>query len=138
MTFTPLTWPIQEVMVAAEAQNLLKKRGKLKSPPKKRNRNKYYRYHRDHGHDTEDCFRLKIVIEKLIGTVHLTKFVGNNRMVQTDARPPESQQPLSNINVVSRGTSGGEDSHLARKMHAHAYRADVTYVGLRTINQPTP
>ena len=32
MTFSPLSRPIQEVMVVAEAQNLLKKWGKLKSP----------------------------------------------------------------------------------------------------------
>ena len=41
VTFTPLTRPIQEIMVVAEAQNLLKKRGKMKSPSEKRNRDKY-------------------------------------------------------------------------------------------------
>ena len=58
-------------MVAAEAQNLLKKLGKMKSLPEKRNRDKYCRYYRDHGHDTEDCFRLKIAIEKFIEAGHL-------------------------------------------------------------------
>ena len=50
-------------MVAAEVQNLLKKPGKLKILPEKRSRDKYYRYHKDHSHDTEDYFKLKIVIE---------------------------------------------------------------------------
>ena len=89
MAFTPLTWPIQEVMVAAEAQYLLKKSDKLKSLSKKRNRDKYCRYHKDHGYDTEDCFRMKIVIKKLIEAHHLAEFVCNNRPVRTDARPPE-------------------------------------------------
>ena len=70
VTFTPLTRPIQEIMVAAKVQNLLKKPGKMKSPPEKRNKDKYCRYHKDHGHDTEDCFRLKIAIEKLIEAGH--------------------------------------------------------------------
>ena len=63
--------------MAVEAQNLLKKSGKMKSLPEKRNKNKYCRYHRDHDHDTVDCFRLKIAIEKLIEAGHLAKFVNN-------------------------------------------------------------
>ena len=72
-------------MVVVEAQNLLKMSGKLKSSPEKRNRDKYCRYYRDHGHDTEDYFRLKIAIEKLIEASHLAKFVRNNKPVRTDA-----------------------------------------------------
>ena len=53
-------------MVIAEAQNLLKKSGKLKNLPKKRSQDKYCRYRKDHNHETEDCFKLKIAIEKLI------------------------------------------------------------------------
>ena len=71
MTFTPLTRPIQEIIVVAEAQNLLKKPGKIKSLPEKRNRDKYYEYHKDHGHNTEDCFKLKIAIEMLIEASNL-------------------------------------------------------------------
>ena len=62
----------------------------MKRPPGKRNQDKYCRYHRDHNHDTEDCFRLKIAIEKLIEAGHLAEFV-NNRPDQNDARPPEQQ-----------------------------------------------
>ena len=75
-------------MVVVEAQNLFKKQGK-KSPPERRNRDKYCRYHRDHGHDTEDCFRLKIVIEKLIEAGHIAKFVNKKRPALSDVRPPE-------------------------------------------------
>ena len=71
MAFTPLTRPIQEIMVATERQNLLKAPPKMNSPYGKRNQDKYCRYHRDHGHDIEDCFRLKIAIEKLIEASHL-------------------------------------------------------------------
>ena len=77
MPFTPLTRPIHEVMVAAERQNLLRAPIKMKGPPGKRNQDKYCRYHRDHGHDTEDYFRLKIAIEKHIKVGHLAEFVNN-------------------------------------------------------------
>ena len=76
--FTPLSRPIQEVMAAAETQNLLKRPNKLKSPPKKRDREKYCRFHWDHGHNTEDCFRLKMAIEKLIERGHPADFVVGN------------------------------------------------------------
>ena len=66
-------------MAAAEAQNLLKRPNNLKSPPEKRDREKYCRFHRDHGHNTEDCFRLKMAIEKLIERGHLVDFVANDR-----------------------------------------------------------
>ena len=106
----------------------MKKPGKLKSPPERRNRDKYCRYHRDHGHDTEDSFRLKIAIEKLIEAVHLAEFVNNNRSARPDVRPPELQQPLGNINVVSGGTSGNRDSQSARKRYVCASRSDIAHV----------
>ena len=99
----------------------------MKSPPKKRNRDKYYRYHRDRNHDTEDYFRLKFAIEKLIEADHPAKFV-NNRSARPDVRPPKPQQPLGNINVVSGGTLNGGDSQLTRKRHAHASQVDITHV----------
>ena len=109
MTFTQLTRPIQEIIVAVEAQNLLKRLGKMKSPPKKRNRDKHSRYHWYHDHDTKDCFNMKIAIEKLIEASYLAEFV-NNRPAWSDVRPPELQQPLCNINMVSGGTSNSRDS----------------------------
>ena len=69
-------------MIAAEAQNLLKWPSKLKSPPEKRDREKYFRFHRDHRHNIEDYFRLKIIIEKLIERGNLAEFVTNDRQTR--------------------------------------------------------
>ena len=33
--------------------------GKLKGDPNRRLKNKYCRFHRDHGYDTADCYDLK-------------------------------------------------------------------------------
>ena len=65
-------------MAATKTQNLLKNLTKLKSPLENRSRNKYCQYHKDHGHDTEECFKLKVEIGKLIERGHLTEFVTNN------------------------------------------------------------
>ncbi|GAV88282.1 hypothetical protein CFOL_v3_31705 [Cephalotus follicularis] len=48
---------------------------KMRSPVEKRNTGKYCRYHRDHGHDTEECSQLKNQIEDLIRKGHLCKYV---------------------------------------------------------------
>ena len=49
--------------------------GKLKGDPNKRSRDKYYRFHRDHGHDIVDYYDLKQQIEALIRQGKLQKFV---------------------------------------------------------------
>ena len=49
--------------------------GKLRSDPTKRLRNKYCRFHRDHGHDTANYYDLKQQIEAFIREGKLQKFV---------------------------------------------------------------
>ncbi|KAK1365344.1 hypothetical protein POM88_040905 [Heracleum sosnowskyi] len=46
----------------------------LRGDPEKRNKNKYCRYHKDSGHDTDDCRQLKDEIEFLIRKGKLDKF----------------------------------------------------------------
>ena len=47
----------------------------LHSSPNIRDKNKYYRFHKDHGHNTEDCRDLKEQIEELIRKGKLQKYV---------------------------------------------------------------
>ncbi|KAL3626527.1 hypothetical protein CASFOL_030076 [Castilleja foliolosa] len=39
------------------------------------NRDKYCRYHRDYGHDTNDCYNLKNLIEAIIRRGQLANYV---------------------------------------------------------------
>ena len=52
---------------------------KLKGDPSKSPRDKYCRFHRDHGHDTTDCYDLKQQIEALIRQEKLQKFISQER-----------------------------------------------------------
>ena len=47
----------------------------MKGDPNKRNRNKYCLFHRDHKHDTNECFDLKQQTENLIRQGKLRNFL---------------------------------------------------------------
>ncbi|GAA0170974.1 hypothetical protein LIER_25120 [Lithospermum erythrorhizon] len=73
-------------------KNLLPKPVRMKSAPGRRDKNFYCKYHREHGHDTNECRILKSEIEK-----HLKELVDrgdqwdiprqNRRSLQKDNRP---------------------------------------------------
>ena len=58
-SFTPLTTPINQVLMQIKDEVALTFPRKLKGDPNKRSRDKYCRFHRDHGHNTADCYDFK-------------------------------------------------------------------------------
>ena len=56
--------------------------GKLKGDLNRRSKDKYCRFHRDHGHDTADCYDLKQQIEALIKHGKLQRFVKKEKADQ--------------------------------------------------------
>lgn len=96
---------------------------KLKSDPTKQSRNKYCCFHRDHGHDTADCYDLKQQIETLIKEGKLQKFVSKER---TNTHPREQaprwendhpRPPVGDIRMIVRGTTTIGSSKKARKTY---------------------
>ena len=79
-SFTPLTAPINQVLMQIKDEGALTFLGKLKGDPNKRSKDKYYRFHRDHGHDTADCYDLKQQIEALIRQGKLQRFISKERV----------------------------------------------------------
>ena len=66
MSFTPLTALIDQVLMRIKDEGALTFLDKLKGDPNKRSKDKYYHFHRDHGHDTIDCNNLKQQIRAFI------------------------------------------------------------------------
>ena len=58
-SFTPLTAPVDQVLMQIKDKEALTYPGKLKGDPNRSSKDKYYRFHRDHDHDTTDCYDLK-------------------------------------------------------------------------------
>ena len=64
--FTALMAQIDHVLMQIKDNTTLTWPDKLKGDPSKRSRDKYCRFHQDHGHDTSECYDLKQQIEALI------------------------------------------------------------------------
>ena len=73
--------------------------------PKKRNRNLYCQYHRDHGHTTEDCRSLWDHLDqlaregKLKQLLHHSSGLGGQTISRSERETP-SRPPLRTINVI--------------------------------------
>ena len=108
--YTPLNAPLDQVLMQ------IKDDPSLKGDPNKCNKNKYCRFHRDHRHDTNECYDLKQQIENLIRHRKFRHFVGRDHKdeklkgkVEVSSRPP-----LGEIRVIIGGTSTGQSSKLRK------------------------
>ena len=86
--------------------------GKLKGDPNKRFRDKYYRFRRDHDHDTADCYDLKQQIEALIRQGKLQRFVSKKRTDPPQKHGPRQDNecprpPIGDIRMIVGGTTTG-------------------------------
>uniref|UniRef100_A0A2N9HF13 Integrase catalytic domain-containing protein n=1 Tax=Fagus sylvatica TaxID=28930 RepID=A0A2N9HF13_FAGSY len=62
-SFTPLNTPIDKLLMQIQDDPSLRWPGKIRSDPNSRPKNLYCRFHRDHGHLTEECVALKEQID---------------------------------------------------------------------------
>ncbi|RRT35108.1 hypothetical protein B296_00056098 [Ensete ventricosum] len=77
----------------------------MKSHPERRDKRRYCRFHREYGHDTEDCRDLQYQIEDLIRRDHLRRYVRNQSSLP-DGRPPlETHHPDPKVRSRRKSTS---------------------------------
>ena len=73
--FTPLVMPVDKILTQIKDEHYLKRPRPLHSSTNICDKKKYCRFHKDHGHYTEDCQDLKEQIEELIRKGKLQKYV---------------------------------------------------------------
>ncbi|GAV76920.1 hypothetical protein CFOL_v3_20393, partial [Cephalotus follicularis] len=92
---------------------------------------KYCRYHRDHGHDAEECRQLKNQIEDLIRKGHMRKYVDRDapkgrreqRREEAPRQQEEQQQQQPRVHHSKRLKTGGEEEVITF--------SEVDYEGVR-------
>ena len=75
MYYMLLTTPRKLIIQREKHRELFGEPSLLRTDPQRHNRSRYCHYHRDHGHDTSDCYELKDKIEELIQKGELRQYV---------------------------------------------------------------
>ncbi|RRT46374.1 hypothetical protein B296_00036248 [Ensete ventricosum] len=103
----------------------LKAPNPMKSHSERRDKMMYCRFHKEYGHDTEECRDLQYQIEDLIRLEHLRQYVRDQSSLP-DSRPPRDSSPRpkgpveKQIDVIFGGSASGGDSSSARKAYARS------------------
>ncbi|XP_058211619.1 uncharacterized protein LOC131323795 [Rhododendron vialii] len=142
--FTPLIATTEQILSNFQNDPDLKWPRKLRTDPNRRAKDKYCRFHRDHGHNTDDCIDLKQQIEELIQRGRLQHFVtkkyqkismrDDTSKEGKDAMAPRSG-PIGEIKVIHGGLAGGGESSNARKAHLRKLRTEE-YLEVNTVSRP--
>ncbi|KAL2480023.1 Ribonuclease H [Abeliophyllum distichum] len=121
---TPLLTSRANILMEIQNMKELVWPKKMWAPPHRRDETKYSKFHRDHGHDTEDCQQLKEEIERLIKRGQLSKFVKADKEKGKEAEYRQQPPPRAGvINVIVGGIAAGGDSNSARKSYARGNRS---------------
>ena len=121
LVLPPLNTPIAQVLIEVKNEEFIKWHGNIKTKPKRMNKNKYCEFHRDHGHNTEDCFQLKEQIADLTKRGYLRKYVTNSlRLDSLDRRYGDNRPTARDIQVIHGGFGSGGCLSSSRNRHARS------------------
>ncbi|XP_077232062.1 uncharacterized protein LOC143865957 [Tasmannia lanceolata] len=79
----PLKVPLSHVLFAIKDQGLLTPPKKMSTDPKKRSAEKFCDFHRDHSHETDHCFHLRLQLEKLAEEGNLNEYLRSPTRIES-------------------------------------------------------
>ncbi|GFZ18505.1 hypothetical protein Acr_27g0002440 [Actinidia rufa] len=107
------------VLMEIKNEDLVKWLEKIKTNPIKKNKNKYCELHKNHCHNTEDCFQLQEYIANLIKRGYLRKFVDDRlRPDSPDKGYADNKPTVGDIQTIHGGFGLGGCSSSSQKRHA--------------------
>ncbi|KAL5564660.1 hypothetical protein UlMin_027824 [Ulmus minor] len=106
--YIPLTETVATVFNQAEHHGIFNYPPGIRTPANKRDNTKYYRFHHDTGHTTEECRVLKDEVERLIQRGQLREYVRvTNQQPCQPTQPVARPQPQDNHYLEVRTIMGG-------------------------------
>ncbi|KAK1351824.1 hypothetical protein POM88_053965 [Heracleum sosnowskyi] len=120
--FTPLNAPISKILHEIKGKPGFVRPARLKMPDYKKNGSKYCDYHKDKGHNTDECYHLKKLIEKMIKDGELNHFVKDLRdklAPRKDKRkePEDGERYMGELKTISGGSTLDRDSKTTKKRY---------------------
>ena len=118
--------PAEKILMQIKDEPGLKWTKLLSTSSRKRDPEKYYRFHKDHGHYTDECCDLKEQIEELIQQGKLQKFIKRDQQPRSriDDKPHDDskddgwdhpKQVIGEIRMIIGGpVSGGSYKFLKK------------------------
>lgn len=109
---------------------------KMAAPTEKRDKSKWYKFHADHGHQTDECIALRYEVTELLWKGHLIDLLsekGKNNIVGAEERRKDQQnqpeRPRANItiNCIIGGLDLSGTSQSSAKRHCRSLKYN-TYI----------
>ncbi|KAL0451873.1 UNVERIFIED_CONTAM: hypothetical protein Slati_1165400 [Sesamum latifolium] len=119
--YTPLTVPIRQASMAVEEKGLITRPRSWRDTPQRPKSDKFYRFHNDYGHNTEECRHLKNKIERLIQNGYLQEYVcwekarGTGLYQKKDGDKTSNPERSSREGAKQTSGSKGENDDIPRK-----------------------
>ncbi|XP_058111138.1 uncharacterized protein LOC131254150 [Magnolia sinica] len=124
-SYTPLNSSAEQILLDIRGEKLLNWPIYMKANLEHRDKRKFCRFHRDHGHNTDDCVDLKDEIESLIRKGHLRRYTKKERSTRKEERDQErpnnpTEEPAEILTIFG-GLTGGGDSNRAQKTFSRKF-----------------
>ena len=125
--YARLKAPRSQILMDIEKDKDLKWPRPLKSDPEKRNQNLFCRYHKEVGHNTDDCIQLKNEIEYLIRQGKLNKYTKDGNNDKWDNRDNQNNRDNNDkrpqprglvVNIILEGPTAAGTTSNSRKAYA--------------------
>ena len=124
-SFTPLIMPIEQVLMQIRDDPSLQWPKPISALAKRRDKNKYYRFHQDHGHRIDECRHLKDQVETLIRQGKLQNYVRKTEPYRyqrkddkdRDREARDSKPSAGEKKTISEGLTVGGTLKSLKKAH---------------------